>query len=470
MVQFRSVGSKNNPALPALYFGLLICMYLLFIAFASFYLTDFVSLRRATRAGAGELFFLVDEFRLRWWNLRDIATNILLYMPLGFLVALYLASRYGVIRSGIYLWLGFLLSVSVEVVQAFIGRYSDATDVLSNSGGYLLGFYIARTAVIRYRVKPASLLGLEIGSHADKLNTLAGVRFVYLAIVVVTALLPLDISVSASQIFSKLQAVGGDMPRLVVDPFYHFRTRPDFQYLTLHLLVFLPLAFLSSMIQIRRAQVSLLVPAFHCLLLGLMVEGANLFIRSGRSDIIVPFLGFFAGLAVAWVVGALAVQARQYSSTKRNHELQYLLVSAALIYLLFLLSISLSPYDFELSLRAIRDKLLSDANFLPFRLHFSTRSIATAVDIVREFVLYAPFGALLALWLRNSVFKSTILVTLMSAGVLGLGLSAWVEVLQLAVVGRYADITDVLLATSGCLGGALLAPLFAGNDRQIIKP
>jgi len=468
MVQFRS-GDKNKIFVsPVFYFGVLIFAYLLFITFASFYLTDFVSPRRAARAGAGELFFLADEFRLRWWNLRDIATNILLYMPLGFLVALYLASSNGAISSKVYPWLGFLLSVGVEVIQAFIGRFSDATDVLSNGGGYLLGFYIARTAVIRYSINPASLLGLATGSHADKLNTLVGLRFVYLAIVIVTALLPLDISVSMTQIYGKLQAGDGDLPRLIVDPFYHFRHAPDFQYLTLHLLAFLPLAFLSSIIQLRRVQTSLLIPALHCLLLGLTIESANLFVRSGRSDIIVPVMGFCAGLAVAWITASLMRQTRQYSGAKQSHELQYLLVSAALIYLLFLLSVSLSPYEFELSLRSIRSKLLNDSNFLPFRLHFSARSIASAIDIVRECILYAPFGALLALWLRNSVFKPGTLVILITAGSAGMGLAVWIEMLQLAVVGRYVDITDVLLATLGGLGGALLAPLFAVDGKKVV--
>jgi len=306
--------SDNSDTLilpPAFFFGLLIFAYLFFIAFVSFYLPDFISPRRVARAGAGELFFLADEFRLRWWNLPDITINLLLYMPLGFLVALFLASKDRLSRAGIFLWLGFVLSVGVEVIQAFIGRFSDATDVLSNGSGYLLGFYIARTALIRYRINPAGLL---------RLDTLTRLRFIYLTLVIFAALLPLDISVSMAQIVSKLQAEGSALPRLIVNPFYHFRDTENIQYLISHLFMFLPLAFLTISVQWRRAQASVLIPAFHCLLLGITVEGANLFIQSGRSDIVVPVMGFGAGLVVAGAIGFMAAQTYQYSGIKRQND------------------------------------------------------------------------------------------------------------------------------------------------------
>lgn len=460
-------GRGRNQAL--LYFALLILAYLLFIGLASFYLADAVTARRAARAGADELFFLAGEFRLRWWNLRDISTNILLYMPLGFLVALFLGERQRLRRAGIYLWLGLLLSIGVEMVQAFIGRFSDATDVISNCGGYILGFVIARSAILRFGMQPASLLGLNSVGGDDRLNHLAGLRFMYVAVVVVTSLLPLDISVSLGQVFSKLQAGDGAMPGLIVDPFYHFRDPVPIQYLTLRILPFLPLAFLSSYIQLRRGRSGLMIPASHCLLLAVLVEFANLFIRSGRSDVLVPVLGFTAGLAVAWVVSRYASLAEK-QDTREIGSRSYLLFSMLLLYCMVLVSVSLSPYEFELSIRAVRDKFLSDSNLLPFRLHFSARSVSSAIDIVREFILYAPLGACLATWLPTTVLRLQRRSLLLVAGVAGLLFGAWMELLQLTVVGRYVDITDILLAACGSLAGALLAPVFAAEQGRPRQP
>ncbi len=452
--------ASDNSTLASRYFGILIFGYLLFIGLASFYLTDFISPARAARAGVNELFFLAGEFRLRWWNLRDISTNILLYMPLGFLVAMALAAAGRLQRPGFHWCWGLLLSVIVEVVQAFVGRFSDATDVLSNSCGYLLGFVIARHGVFHFAMSPAGLLGLEAGGQADRLNNLAGIRFIYVAVVLVTSLLPLDISVAMTGIYGKLQAIGDAMPRLIVDPFYHFRNGIEIRYLTLKLLVFLPLGFLSAVLQLRRGRGSLLLPACHCLLLGLIMEGANLFIRSGRSDILVPVLGFATGLAVAGAILGFASRAGPGGRVLSPPDRPYLLLSAGLLYGMLLLAIALSPYEFELSLRSIRDKLLYDSNLIPFRLHFSVRSTGSAVDLAREFLLGAPVGTILALGLRATRFDPARATLGLLACVSGLAVSGTLELLQSTVTGRYVDITDVLMATLGSLAGANTASLY----------
>ena len=125
-----------------------------------------------------------------------------------------------------------------------------------------------------------------------------------------------------------------------------------------------------------------------------------------------------------------------------------------------MLSYALSPYEFELSYWAIRNKLNNGTNLTPFIPHFNNRSIESAVDLVREFILYAPLGALLSLWLRSLTFeisfKSVLVLTLLT----GSCFAIWIEVSQVTVVGRYPDITDVLLAAFGSLAGAVIAPLF----------
>ena len=127
---------------------------------------------------------------------------------------------------------------------------------------------------------------------------------------------------------------------------------------------------------------------------------------------------------------------------------------------MFVLSYALSPFEFELSSRAIRDKLFGDVNFIPFLAHFSNRSIESAVDIVREFILYAPLGALLSIWLRSLAFDISFKLILVLTVLTGFCFASWIEILQIAVVGRYPDVTDVLLAAMGSFGGAITAPLF----------
>jgi glycopeptide antibiotics resistance protein len=308
---------------------------------------------------------------------------------------------------------------------------------------------------------PVALLGMTPGQSRDGINTLAGLRFVYLAVAFVTSLLPLDISVSVTRLFDKLAAEAGEMPGLIVDPFYHFGSAAfPVRYLTLKLLPFLPLAVLSAVIQLRRGRPSLLIPAFHCLLFAVVVEFSNLFVQSNRSDTIIPVLAFVAGLAVAAALLWFARRSTASLAMESGSERLYLYLSAGLLYVLFLLVVSLSPYEFELSARAIRTKLFQDSIVVPFLLHFSSRSISSAIDIVREFILYAPFGRLVALWLRGLAPPVSVRTAILSAALIGGAIAFWIEFLQLAVAGRYVDITDILLATCGSTAGAVMAPLF----------
>lgn len=453
-------GVKNT-SLPTLYLGILLTLYLVFIAYASFYLTSWVSFSHAFRSGGDNLFFLSGRFRLHFWNLRDISTNILLYMPLGFLMAMYLASKGKLTVLGFSLFWGVVVSMIVETIQSFVGRVSDATDVMSNGTGYLLGFFIAYFSVHRCGLSPAAMLGLNTGNFDDRLNTLVGLRFVYMAIVLFVALLPLDLNVSVSSIYKKLQATGGNLPRLIVDPFFHFRHGfGHIQYLILKFLMFAPLAYLSSFILLLRKQPGLLLPASHCLVFGMVIELSKLFVSSGRSDIIVPVLAFLSGLVVTGLVYHFNYRLSRPTEIVSHQDRRYLLVSMLLIYCLFLLGFALSPFEFEFSQQAIRDKWTNDINWFPFRSHFSNRSIESAVDIVREFMLYVPLGVLLTLLLRNLWPEIPAKLVFALACLAGFCFAAWIEVLQILVIVRHPDFTDVLMAALGGLGGAVMAPLF----------
>ena len=78
------------------------------------------------------------------YDTRDIIQNILLFLPLGFSLTVYLTQT---IRSGaltalfVIILISFGLSYSVEVLQMFLpSRFPSLSDVLSNSTGCILGF------------------------------------------------------------------------------------------------------------------------------------------------------------------------------------------------------------------------------------------------------------------------------------------------------------------------------------------
>ncbi len=180
-----------------------------------------------------------------------------------------------------------------------------------------------------------------------------------------------------------------------------------------------------------------------------------------------PLLGFAIGLGVAWLISLSAGQRGAPVELAGRDARRYLPLIAAVLYGLLLLAVAMSPYDLDLSLAALRSKLLYRSNLLPFRLHIAARSVGAAIDIAREFLVYVPLGAVLA-WILSSTAQQANRPALPLTVAIGCACCACgIELLQLAVVGRYVDITDVVMASLGGLGGALLWPLVAGAGHAV---
>ncbi|WP_231878197.1 hypothetical protein, partial [Oleiphilus sp. HI0117] len=181
------------------------------------------------------------------------------------------------------------------------------------------------------------------------------------AVAYITCLLPLNITVSLSDIYAKLNSQNSDMPRLILDPFFHFSSASvDWQYLTLNCIIFIPLAFLSAHIQIKRQTPNILVPAVHCLFFSLCIEVSEVFIKSGRSDIFMPYMASMIGLSISLLCIKLYQEPSAHVNSKDKQKYDVLL--SIVLYSLFLFSVALSPFDFELSLKAIKQKLIYDSN------------------------------------------------------------------------------------------------------------
>jgi len=414
-------SSTSRKSLAAGCYLILLLAYILFIMVASFYDTG-VTNRRLS------FFWNLARIRPSFHNIRDITTNILLYMPLGFFIG---AGRACVPGKNVFslplLLAGFVLSFIFESIQSRV----------------------------------AALLGLQSNNRSDSTQTLMAVRLIYLLIASFVALLPLDITVRFSTLLAKLTPVmPGEKPAILLDPLFHFRAESfEFHKLLLQLLALVPLGILSTMIMQRRGLRSVFAPTLDCMLFAFAVEAAKVFVRSASSDVLViilaPGVGLLCGLAVNKFssAGQPAHEALADASFKQRK-----MVFALLAYGLFLVLWDLSPYEFELRASALLAKL-QESNFLPFALHFSERSVSAAIDIVREFLLFIPFG-LLSFPLLCMLMDKKFSVILICNVVLISGTAVFVEMLQLLVVGRYVDITDVLLATFGGMAGILMQPKF----------
>lgn len=87
--------------------------------------SPFEEIRRALRARSYWLWFM-------------LLGNIIMFMPIGFFPALLWRRQ----RWWKSLLAGFCASASIEFIQFFIGRSTDIDDVILNTAGTLLGFWI----------------------------------------------------------------------------------------------------------------------------------------------------------------------------------------------------------------------------------------------------------------------------------------------------------------------------------------
>ena len=451
-------------------YTLLALAYLAFIFVASFYPTRAIPDPELTLAKV--LAANLENIRFNFHNLRDIATNIVLYMPLGLLFCAASSARGRPRFLSIGLLGGFWVSCFVEVTQIFIGRYSDAVDVLSNSLGFVAGYWIMWWAIYRFRVDIAHFLGLGAEDADSALNTLQGLRFGYVSVAYFVSLLPLNVTVSLGVIYDKVNVIGSTgLPRIILDPFYHFRSGHDSLHtVLLNTLVVLPFALLTVIIRLKTSRAAIAYTAVASLLLMFVIEVSQLFIINGYSDVFIVLIAPIVGGLVAyslqtWGHFGRVTRAGHESGVAVSQREVWLL--AVMCYGLFIMLWSWSPFVFETALAELKVKLLQDSNWLPFKAHFSSRSLSAAIDIVREVCIYIPLGLLLmraregggrAVAPLSQAWAMTVSVAA------GFAFALLMELSQLMVKGRYVDVTDPLLAGFGCLLGTLLLPLFTTSQ------
>ncbi len=101
---------------------------------------NFIPFREILRYNFGSSYF--------YWN---VVGNILIFLPFGFFISLYLNSQ----KVNRPLLITFITSLTIELVQMFIGRSFDIDDIILNCVGGICGFllFIGLSAIKRHLPK-----------------------------------------------------------------------------------------------------------------------------------------------------------------------------------------------------------------------------------------------------------------------------------------------------------------------------
>jgi glycopeptide antibiotics resistance protein len=383
-------------------------------------------------------------------SLRDLATNFILYVPLGVLLGWVLPGRraraLGLLAG---LFLGFMLSACMESLQIYSNRYPDFWDLMTNGTGHLAGFLVIVRVRAQRGLTAAIFVGRSGGTSKERLA--AGLRQAYVPLVGLLALLPFNITVAMSDVWAKLSGhlvAGG---AIWLSP---LRPWPSERLLGLPtaLLLFVPYGFLSQIAHPERGKRAFVRYAGLAALISLGIELAQILVKARSTDLMQPLaaaLGAVLGVALARAWD----RASATDSGERVFSLKDGLSLAALAWIVVLMWQAWRPFTFVGSWKEAASRLIHETEWLPLHAYASgQRSLAIWQDLGREAGWYIPLGMLLQAMFSRMRWPHWLPPRIVVAGGICLAIGTVLELGQAGVIGRLADTTDIV---SHCIGGGL---------------
>ncbi|MCA9116956.1 MAG: VanZ family protein, partial [Planctomycetaceae bacterium] len=445
-----------RPAPQQQHFVLLTALFAAIAIYGSLVPLEFQSLGFAEAAAR---FTRIPWLQLTIHHRADWVANILLFVPLGFLGmgALNVDRPEIPIRRTVTLAAVVacctLLSIALEFTQLWfpprtVSQNDIAAETLGGIAGAVLWLWAGQSLTEWCRIYTRN------AAPHRRFNWLLDA---YLLGLVVYSVMPLDLTISLHELHDKFQ-----LGRIELIPFSHQYSSPlsAVYELLSAALIFVPAGIWSCTILLSAGETSR--PVGLSLLIVLMVamgiEAAQLLVYSrftSVTDVLLGCVGGGIGVAVQrlWLNRVPPVR-----SAGRPRQLQQALIWAAVavVYSMFLALLFWAPFDWTLDPAGVEGRL-HGFWAVPFsRLYFGTEYHAL-VHILRRVLWFVPLGALLSLAVQRcpvwTVMPKLRLVLLSAAGVFVCAVAFTVELAQVLLPEKFADVTDVLLSGTGGLLG-----------------
>jgi len=386
-------------------------------------------------------------------SLPDILSNVLLFLPFGFLLGAYWrgsrSSWLAVVRGVIYTsFAGAGVSALYELWQLFLpSRTTSVLDVMANTVGALSGAVLALALS-----EVADAIGEPRAQSLLASYPLTLLLLTVLLVQCIGSLLPFDASIDIGDLKENLK-------RANLQPFGSLtllgRATAPFspsQFLE-RLWLFALIGWLFGICchwewRARRFQALGLWLATICFLIA--VELLQLIVRSRTFDVngmLSSLTGFVFGSLVFWA-WLLFIQRRGRSCVALAKALPILFIP----YLILLVLAELSPFDLSFTPATIAARWEA-VEFLPFVAYYSKTSLWSLQDLLETVILAVPAG----LWVGWRLRDEPVWRVAAGALIAGLALGGVLEASQLLTQSRFPGITDVIsfgigsMAGSGCI-------------------
>jgi len=387
----------------------------------------------------------------------DWVANLLLFIPLAFIFTGALSHARGVLvrllASALVLAAGVGLSLGIEFTQLFFPqRTVSQNDIAAESLGAVIGIAAWWWAGRRFLGWYESWL--EVREPAALSERLA---WGYLAFVFAYNILPLDLTISAVEIFHKWRE-----GKLVLIPFSGLPADPAhalYEVVT-DALIWLPPAFLLRYRGGRTTARAWWLGFAAALLL----EVLQLFVYSRVSDVTDLFTAVLGAGAGALLGARLGRRNPATQAATRVTVLGRLLpLGLALGWVCVLMLVFWYPFDFRVE-RAFVQERLAFLGRVPFEIYYYGTEFRAVTSVFQKVLFFAPLGGLLAwfvaglpwLWRGWAAAASILLVLAVPLGI---------ELGQVLLPGKYPDTTDWFLESLGGLLGYMLFRMIRRRTR-----
>lgn len=463
-------GDADAPTFPSTrHFAVAALAYTAFVVYGSFVPLQFESV---------PLSDAIDQFRrlpppsVGLGNRADWGSNVLLFIPFTFLwMGVLTCRRPDPRRIGAALLVtvfGLIAAVAVEFGQIwFSGRTPSLSDVSAESIGSVIGmalWLLAGSRVVAWL--------REVGANRAARWQYQWMLELYLVGFVVYSLVPLDLTMSIGDLYHKYTD-----GLVVLVPFtYPYESWSSVVYqFGADVLELVPAGAWFALTQRHRwpRGSAVIIGAVGGGLIAFCIECAQLLVISRYTDTTDIVLGVVGGALGGWLVGRFDPEPSHDARIEAQAgapaaPLQWLLAIAA--YSLLLMVGFWFPFEIRMDPAWVRPRLDLFFGVPLFTLYWSSILNATSQLLIR-LLLYAPLGALwarLAATCRSAAARS--LLTLFGIAY-AVALALGIELVQVAMPGKVADATEVMLASVGAVGGVLLARrLIGSSDSTASRP
>jgi glycopeptide antibiotics resistance protein len=393
----------------------------------------------------------------------DFVSNILLFVPLGFLfMGALRAERRGVAGTAVAavaMASGCaLLSVAIEFTQVFFPpRTVSINDIVAETAGALIG--IAAWCVVGQAL---TRWALRFASERERPRRLVHVLAAYGVLFAGAQLLPLDLTISTGELARKYRE-----GRILLMPFSHHWGSPILMLWDLggDVALQIPLGVLAVIGWTRygRRRASLEAFALGALFV-CAIEAAQLLVYSryaDTTDLFTGSLGIALGIALAHRMSGRPAAVRTGGAGPATASLWFATVAWTGV----LVAYHWYPFNFVLDREMIRQRL---PVFLaaPFSSYYWGSEFHAFTELSRKLLMALPLGALLRVaWpLQESEGIRRLQMFLVFGATLALLFT--IEAGQMLLPAHVADATDACVGEAGVVLGFWLVALVGSRQGQ----